>query len=562
MKYLIPVALIFIFLLGSFFLSNLLAKCVEVGKIIWEKNQFVAFSRKLSNFVRFGFNTRCPRIIGLLLQIFLVILLEWSPFLIGLIWIIVDGNLETGLQAFLTFGSFTSLLLIVMWWCAGLLENYKRFVLFFIFRKNIFENEEGEPVPEVEPVSQEPTSPADNIEISDEMNIWFIFGWLCCVVNIAPQSLEQKIKFKMKHLWIIIGGIAVLSVLLTLGIFQFWEVFIISMTVSFCLLVDIMLSYAVSIPPHSPQKHRIGKAWNRSYLQRFIVVIEDGFYHSPSLVFSHAKYVSFAIIIIISTCATLQLTQMYYAFFLPLAILGILMSLYILRFNLKSPEVLDPETTPIFSDTITSCYHAPNEHHIFRAASVLFFSFLCVFGSIFLIVWTYVFLGEIPGSGALLMVFMVAFFLFKRHDRHSNDTHIIFFVVLMLLLGVIFTIGNYNQPPLERRQFSQVGVWINETQTPYEICSKSWGGYNIIDYGFFATLAYNDGVYFDRDFNNWFPNCTGCQVVARENTTVSFYDLYIPDRNLSIIGVRGTHLLVDWIQDIDIWKGISVVFSL
>lgn len=136
----IQISLISIFLVGSFFISNLLAKCVQIGKMIWEKNQFVTFSRKVSSFVRSYNNTQIPRSFQLSIQIGLIVLLEWSPFLIGFIYFVVYRSYEEGVKAFIAVGSFSSLSLIIIWWVAGVLENFKRFFLFFILRKNFFED--------------------------------------------------------------------------------------------------------------------------------------------------------------------------------------------------------------------------------------------------------------------------------------------------------------------------------------------------------------------------------------------------------------------------------------
>jgi hypothetical protein len=43
------------------------------------------------------------------------------------------------------------------------------------------------------------------------------------------------------------------------------------------------------------------------------------------------------------------------------------------------------------------------------------------------------------------------------------------------------------------------------------------------------------------------------------NKTVSFFDFYIPERNLSIVSVRGTDRFIDLIQDLDIWKEIGLL---
>lgn len=549
----IQISLISIFLVGSFFLSNLLAKCVQIGKMIWEKNQFVTFSRKVSTFIRSYNNTEIPRSVALSVQIGLVILLEWSPFLIGFIFLLSYGSFEAALRAFIAVGSFSSLSLILIWWIAGVLENFKRFFLFFILRRNIFED--------VQESNEDNDEDGRNekLDISTEMNIWVIIGYLCCMINLLPEALREKFKFKMKHFWIVVGCFLVVVILLTIGIFRQWQIFLIMMVISFCIFIDVILNYLVKIPKHSPSRFRLKSAWSEGLIQRYIAIIEEGFYHSPYLIFSHTKYISYSILIVIATCITLELTQMYIAFIVPAVLLSLMMLFYILRFNLKKATPPNQEQPLLYEDApSTDHLHEPNEHPVFRILSVLMFSFLCITGSLFFIIFSFVFLGEIPGVAQLILVFLSSFFLFKRYDRHASNSHTIFFSLLVILLSIIFVVGNYNQQQIEKKQYGSIGIYTNRTAIPYGICTKSWEGFNIIDYGFLSALAYEYDPYFTRDFNLWFPNCTGCTITTF-NETVSFYDLYIPEKNLSIISVRGTHLLVDWIQDLDIWKEIGLL---
>jgi hypothetical protein len=91
------------------------------------------------------------------------------------------------------------------------------------------------------------------------------------------------------------------------------------------------------------------------------------------------------------------------------------------------------------------------------------------------------------------------------------------------------------------------------------VCEKKWNGFSVLDFGFLSHLAYSYEPYFSQDMKTFFPNCTDCRVIHNFNSTVSFYDFYVPEQNLSIIAVRGTHLFLDVIQDFDIWKEISLL---
>lgn len=152
------------------------------------------------------------------------------------------------------------------------------------------------------------------------------------------------------------------------------------------------------------------------------------------------------------------------------------------------------------------------------------------------------------------MLFSVCFVLFKRFEQDAADSLFGFFFFYIVLMGCVFVIGGLSDNANEVRDYARTGVIPNNTKMPYDICSERWHGYSIIDYAFFATLAYSDDPYWTHDFKTWFPQCHDCRVVARYNETIYFYDLYVPAKNLSIVGVRGTTTAQDIIQDFDIWK--------
>jgi hypothetical protein len=76
------------------------------------------------------------------------------------VWILVNIK-EKG-------GSFATLAFICIWFCASVVENYKRILLFFVMRKNIFEAEAHK---EYFKTSEK----EDEIDIKKEMNMWYAF---------------------------------------------------------------------------------------------------------------------------------------------------------------------------------------------------------------------------------------------------------------------------------------------------------------------------------------------------------------------------------------------------
>jgi hypothetical protein len=214
--------------------------------------------------------------------------------------------------------------------------------------------------------------------------------------------------------------------------------------------------------------------------------------------------------------------------------------LYILRFNLKKPfnsgeelKKVPGEDTHLIQDefellTDDEYLHCPHEHKGLRIASVCLFS--CIFGFciVLFLVLTWITLGPITGAIVTAMLLSVAFILFKRYEKDSADALIGFFLTIIFILGAIFIIGSidaYNDGATQ--SYAETGVYFNATN-PFSICSYRWEGFSIVDFGFFANLAYVAEPYFTQDLNTWFPDCPGCAVVYRFNKSVTFYDFYIP----------------------------------
>lgn len=263
--------------------------------------------------------------------------------------------------------------------------------------------------------------------------------------------------------------------------------------------------------------------------------------------------------------------------------------LYVLRFNLtlKPKIVPDPDNIRIeerveekeeINEEITlipgkqnekndepiyteerNYLHVPWENKIFRVFSVVSVTIIVPLSAILCIVLFFVYLGVFAGFSALLWVLAFAFLLFKRYDKDASQAQTVFFWILLGLMLFIFVIGNLQQPEIEKKAYGGIGTYYPREQTPYAVCNMKWNNMTIADYGFFAHLAYTYEPYFTQDFKTLFPNCTDCYIAYTYNASSSFYDIHMPSKNLSVVGVRGTLLLVDFIQDFFIWKEIALL---
>jgi hypothetical protein len=456
------------------------------------------------------------------------------------------------------------------------------------------------------------------VDVSKERNIWLLIAWYCCIMPIGFPNLYQrlrnlndksKIYFMVRDLWVIIGLLLLIGVISTLGIMQQWKIYALAAVFLGCLIFDMFLNKFVYIPAHNPSKERLADAWNSNIIQRYISLIEEVFYHSPEVIFKSSKLLMYLTIILIAICGIFKLTDYNWIFSIPCVLCAYICLLYILRFNwyrymkwikLQLPGCLVSrlnnyreklpstpiqkyvptklsESTKLLAKNKREKYllgtnqrinylHTRGEHPLFRVLSVFTFTGMILVLIIVLLVMAGI---SIHWSASLVtfgMLSSLCFILFKRFEQDAAESLLGFFLFYVTLLGCVFIVGGINDSANVIRNYAMTGIYPNITNhVDYEICDLRWFDYSIIDYGFFANLAYSPEPYWSHDFKVWFPNCKNCRVVARYNETVYFYDLYIPNKNLSIIGVRGTTTPQDMIQDLDIWKealllqGISLV---
>ena len=428
---------------------------------------------------------------------------------------------------------------------------------------------------------------------------------------------KRRMYLKMSYVWsTIVLSLLVLGVCL-LGIFRVKQVFLIVLVLVICIITNIILERYVFIPPHAPSKERLLSCWiynneNPScwrfigWLDKYITFIEEVFYHSPHVMYKASKFMFYTLTIIIAVCITFKFTETYLTFFFPWSFCLIATILQIWRFNMyrwwdkfmicigrtaftsEQSSISDSDIGPLvtgegeevvnnprkvssltqnhldnrskkYKNNTPPHYHTPHESTFLRYLTVLYIQ-LTIFISLMLIIgFTFFFIGWISGLCLIILLFMISFILFMRVDVNASETLFACFVTFLFLLGAIFILGGLNASAgSDDFYWSQVNYKVpnNETTLKFDICSNKWFGYTIVDYALLSALAYEIDPFFSHDLKTWFPECAngGCVVVRRENATIDFFDLYIPEKNLSIISVRGTTIPRDVVQDVDVWK--------
>lgn len=308
----------------------MIAKAISAGKLIWQRDQFLIFSSKIT---KFCLGKISPRWLGILIQVLLACWLEWIPLLVGVYFLFFFSNMEIslGFQAFLSAGSFASLVLILIWFLASIIESYKRVLLFLVCQKNVFDKdyeklrmeaaavEAGEwellRSPRAARADSTISTGSSSVDYRAEINLWALLSYLCCAASIVPKKMLKKVQFQTKHLWILLLTVIAVLVLSVLGYFRLWEFFLIFFSMALCAFIDFSLQMFVFIPEHKPSFERLQIAWQTSLLQRFVSIIEEVFYHSPKVVFNQSKFLLYATIVILTICLTLKLTDLSFCMF-------------------------------------------------------------------------------------------------------------------------------------------------------------------------------------------------------------------------------------------------------
>jgi hypothetical protein len=107
-----------------------------------------------------------------------------------------------------------------------------------------------------------------------------------------------------------------------------------------------------------------------------------------------------------------------------------------LLFDNKHSIQIEETISSKLSFTSTSHFHCKTEHPGFRIAAVLLFVLTYLVGLSGFIFVVFFFLGSIPGAVFCGMLVLVNLILFKRYEKDAANALLIFFIVLMLLIGL------------------------------------------------------------------------------------------------------------------------------
>lgn len=77
--------------------------------------------------------------------------------------------------------------------------------------------------------------------------------------------------------------------------------------------MDYFLPLLIYIPPHSPSQKRFENGWDQNLFERYVVILEERFYQSPSVVVSLCKYIIFGSLSILIICFILNMTAIAFS---------------------------------------------------------------------------------------------------------------------------------------------------------------------------------------------------------------------------------------------------------
>lgn len=435
----------------------------------------------------------------------------------------------------------------------------------------------------------------------------------------GADPVRSIIVVRPKHIYFtIISIILVLFVILT-GVFNLKMIFIVSSVALSCCLFDFIINRIIYIPKHSPNRQRLKSSWAKDgsnfLLHRFIAVFEEVYFLSPSIIYGIAKMGLYGHALLITICLQFHFYGGFTIFLPSLFGCALIVILYASRFNLKrfgiiiqylfkaiifresEPIISEDENTEILNesmvirsrdrsnsvnDTINEItrllyvddddttyseeeqkkkghLHVHYESEILRFISVSMVILLIIISCIVLFFVNLFYLGILSALMFVFCLFTVSFIVFRRYEKSTAPIWNAFFYLFVIFIGVIFVMGSIQTEPEYSGNFATTGHYIFPEKYPYDVCDSKWEGFNIIDYAFWAHLAYEQELYAIQDFETWFPDLANTSYDMKfysiKNGPV-FYDLHLKERNMSVIGIRGTNSFLDVIQDLYLWKEI------
>lgn len=203
--------------------SAILSKCYQMGKMIWQEDPFQKFAKKLSGFFLDSYPT-LDRIAQVSIQILLIILFEVVPSIYGLVMGFVTLDPTIGVQYFLSFGGFFAMVVCVLWLGGSLLENYKRFISFFICCRKDYKIKKMQKEIGLE---KKDDDIIDHIDYNNESNFWNLLTYYCCDYMIKFSHINKKLTghITTMSIWRFFFLLAGVSIFVILGVVRFWVAF-------------------------------------------------------------------------------------------------------------------------------------------------------------------------------------------------------------------------------------------------------------------------------------------------------------------------------------------------
>ncbi|KAJ4461455.1 putative Transmembrane protein [Paratrimastix pyriformis] len=158
--------------------------------------------------------------------------------------------------------------------------------------------------------------------------------------------------------------------------------------------------------------------------------------------------------------------------------------------------------------------------------------------------------------------------LTESPDEGSTAVLLIIMTVFSVIGCVLFALGGSLPLPAARENpFLVPGYAFPEpvpTGVIYSSCTRTWAGpgepLTLVDFAAMAALAYVDPSVQDAAMETGF-NHSSYEIVhySCPDHRVCFMDLYSPLDDVSVVSIRGTQELYDWVQDLTVWGEVGLL---
>lgn len=532
--------------------SLVLAKCIGLISTVWVDPCFKSFTKRTALFL----NGRGHAWVYYSVQLFFVLLLDVAPITFAIAFGLYSRSMNRAFQMLFCGLTLAAGIIVLLWWIGDILSNYKTLVGIAFRSSKLMYSVTTEPEVNNKNVELQESAnreamiatprgdPAQPSAVDIEYDLFLNMDHTCCLDSVRLRRFE----FRRSIIWKAVVLTLLFALVIAVGI---WQSLLI-LWVGICLVACSGANMVFNFYTNSSAAKRLSRQYMRkSELENviesspfsiyFCVVFEQVLLHTPRIVLRGLQILFNAVWITITVCIVLKLTSAIAFMVIPLVLDLVIAALYIVRLHKYEKSASEENDS------------------FFRKLSVFTTVFIVVAIVLAMLVLNFAFCGGIPGTLFLCLLIATSFIFFRQHDGNTGLPLVVFISLFLMVLGTVFLLGSIKITP-NFKPHATSGVFVNASNpaAKYPVCDMTWHGFDILDYAYLSQLSYEIEPFLAKDLQVWFPD-ESFTVRHSENNTVTFVELYSQEKNLIIIAVRGTKIIADVIQDIDVWKEIMLL---